>query len=125
MDQVVALHAEEFAFAGSKLLLACDVGFQGGLASPQQAEAWPAAALPHQAVLHLKHANHSAISLGVQLVLHLSAVVQALRQLPAGQAARALGGRFLDHHNLDIIHIRCLSKQLMLHWHQQGFCVAA
>ena len=72
-------------------------GFQSRPASAQQAEAWPAAALPNQAVLHKQHANHPAISPGFQLVLHLTAAVQALWQLPARQAVGPLASMFLYH----------------------------
>ena len=45
-------------------------GLQGGPASEKQTEARAAAELPHQAVLHLQHANHPSVSPCLQPLLH-------------------------------------------------------
>ena len=80
------------AYQTWKTILHAGAGIQSRLASTQQAEARAATAIPYQAVLHFQHAHHSAVSIGLQSVLHFTAIVQALWALLSCQAVGPLGG---------------------------------
>ena len=58
-------------------------GIQSRSASAEQTEAWSAAELPHQALLHLQHAHHSSVCPRLQPLLH--------QVCPCQLSARSLG----------------------------------
>ena len=95
----------------------CIAGVQSGPAGAQQAKKRPTAAVPHQAVLHLQHADHSTVCSCIQSVLHLTAFVQALRHLLHCQAAGPMEGEDISPQQAAASHDAVVTAEgiLLLH----------